>query len=230
MPHSAYFNRVNFKDYKMGRQRSTGKNITIQLTAGRLPLAVLAKVNELASTRGYGVYLSTIQNLRLTGIPEEELGTVKGQLQAAGAELRAAGRFPKPKVCVGKPSCNLGLAEIDKLAKKIWGRFGSRIKVKPKFKIALAACPASCSNALLTDIGVIATRKGYDIYFGGKGGTRPRVGVRIVRGVDEERVLAVIEQLVALHDSKPGSKLRMFKLLDDPDFPFPVNDEVKSKK
>ncbi|MEJ2691231.1 MAG: nitrite reductase, partial [Deltaproteobacteria bacterium] len=145
---------------------------------------------------------------------------VKGELRAAGAELKAPGRFPKPKVCVGKPSCNLGLVEIDQLAKKIWQRFGSRTSVKPKFKIALAACPASCSNALLADIGVIATRNGYDIYFGGKGGTRPRVGERIVRGADDERVLDVIGQLVALHDSKPGSKLRMFKLLDDPDFPF----------
>lgn len=206
----------------MTKQQAAGKNITIQLTAGRLPLTVLAKVNELAATKGYGVYLSTIQNLRLTDIPAEELEEVRGQLRMAGAELRGPGRFPKPKVCVGKPSCNLGLTEIDKLAEKIWRRFGCRTSVKPKFKIALAACPASCSNALLADIGIVATRKGYDIYFGGKGGTRPRIGSRIARGTDDERVLAVIEQLVALHDSKPGSKLRMFKLLGDPDFPFSV--------
>lgn len=204
----------------MSKQLNTTKNVTILLTAGRLPLPVLAKVNELATQKGYGVYLSTVQNLRLTGIGEGELDEVKQQLIAVGAELKAPGRFPKPKVCVGKPSCNLGLVEIDRLADKIWRAFGSRTGVKPKFKIALAACPASCSNALLADIGVIATKSGYDIYFGGKGGTRPRVGVRIERGVDDDRVLAVIEQLVALHASKPGSKLRMFKLLDDAGFPF----------
>ena len=206
----------------MSKQQAITKNITILLTAGRLPQPVLAKVDELASQKGYGVYLSTVQNLRLTGIAEQEFDEVKKQLIAVGAELRAAGRFPKPKVCVGKPSCNLGLVEIDKLADKIWQKFGPRTGVKPKFKIVLAACPASCSNALLADIGVIATKSGYDIYFGGKGGTRPRVGSRIERGADEDQVLAVMEQLVALHESRPGSKLRMFKLLSDADFPFRV--------
>jgi NAD(P)H-nitrite reductase large subunit len=174
--------------------------------------------------KGYGVYLSTVQNLRITGLSEEDLPGVKAALQAVGAEIKAPGRFPKPKVCVGKPYCNLGLVDLAALADHIRERFGDRTEVKPKFKIAMAACPASCSNALLADIGVIATRSGYDIYSGGKGGTRPRVGVRIVRGADEERVLEAIEQLVDFHHRKTGKKQRMFKLLEDPEFPFAASE------
>jgi len=203
-------------------QKTTTKNLTILLPGGRVPWKVLGRVSELAAAKGYGVYLTTIQNLRLTGIPEEELADVKRQLQAAGADIKGPGRFPKPRVCVGKPHCNLALIDTERLSERIWQRFGDRTEVKPKFKIAIAACPASCSNALLADIGVVATRGGFDIYCGGKGGTRPRVGVRIVRGADEEKVIEVIGELAAFHDRKTGQKQRMYKLLEDPEFPFKV--------
>ena len=210
-------------------EKRAAKGLTILLTAGRLPLPVLAKVNDLAAEKGYGVYLTTIQNLRLTGIAEEDLVGVREQLLAVGAEMKAPGRFPKPKVCVGKPHCNLALADIEKLAAHIWRRFGARTEVKPKVKIAIAACPASCSNALLADIGVITTRNGYDIYCGGKGGTRPRVGDRIVRGAEVNRVVDVIGELVDFHDRKTGKKQRMFKLLEDPEFPFEVENKEKKR-
>lgn len=203
-------------------QKSTSKNLTILLPGGRLPRKVLARVSELAAAKGYGVYLTTIQNLRLTGIPESELDEAKRQLQAVGADIKGPGRFPKPRVCVGKPHCNLALVDTERLSERIWQRFGARTEVKPKFKIAIAACPASCSNALLADIGVVATRGGFDIYCGGKGGTRPRVGVRIARGVDEEGVIEAIAELAAFHDRKTGQKQRMYKLLEDPEFPFAV--------
>lgn len=202
-----------------GKQK---KNITILLSGGRLPVELLGKVDELAKEYSFEVYLSTVQNLRLACVPEEHFEKIRAELVAAGADLKAPGRFPKPKVCVGSPSCNLGLVDTEELGTRIWQHFGSRTNVKQKIKIAISACPAACSNALLADIGAVATRSGYDIYVGGKGGARPRVGQRIVRQADEERLLEVIGILVDFHDRKTSSKQRMFKLLDDPEFPFSV--------
>lgn len=99
-------------------------------------------------------------------------------------------------------------------------RFGDRANVKPKFKIAISACILSCSGALLTDIGVIATRNGYDLYVGGKGGPYPKMGRRLLRDVGESEILDAIGKLVDFHDLKTAKKQRLVKLIDDPDFPF----------
>lgn len=199
-------------------------NLTIMLPAGRLPLSMLDKVNEIVRQKGLEVYLSTAQNLRLMGIMEQDLDGIKQQLAAVGAVFKGPGKFPLPKVCVGMPHCNLGIVDTKGLSDRILARFKERKNVKPKFKIALAGCTLSCSGALLADIGVVATRKGFDVYAGGKGGPNPVVGQKIGKGVSEEQVLDIIEKLVDFHDAKTGKKQRMVKLFKEPDFPFSMID------
>jgi sulfite reductase beta subunit-like hemoprotein len=194
--------------------------LTIMLPGGIVPPGILARVSELADEYGFGVYLSTAQNLRLINIPEEHLEAVRSALADAGAVFKGPGRFPLARVCIGAVNCNLGIVDTIALARRIHERFGGREKVKPKFKIAVSGCPAACSGAMLTDIGIVATRSGFDLYAGGKGGPRPKTGRRIGRGMDEAALLDAIEALVDFHDRKTGKKQRFARLLDDPGFPF----------
>jgi len=196
------------------------KSLTLMLPAGRLPLQLMAKAQEVAERYGLGIYLSTAQNLRLTGVRDEDVDAVKNELAPLGAVFKAPGKFPLPKVCVGKPSCNMGVIDPADLSARILERFGDRANVKPKFKIAISGCILSCSGALLVDIGVIATRNGYDLYVGGKGGPYPKMGRRILRDVGETEILDAIGKLVDFHDAKTAKKQRMVKLIDEPDFPF----------
>lgn len=195
-------------------------SVTILLPAGRLPLAIMAKAQELASTYDLGIYCSTAQNLRLMNVPESAVDDIKKSLAPLGADFKGPGKFPLPRVCVGKPHCNLGLINIEELNALVLERFKDRPNTKPKFKIALAACPLSCSGVMTTDIGVHATKKGYEVYAGGKGGPNPKKGIRIKRGATETEVVDIIETLVEFHDQKTAKKQRMFKLLNDPEFPF----------
>jgi len=204
----------------METQEKTTTRLTILLPAGRLPHEVMAKVNELAHKYNLEVYLSTAQNLRLMGIREEDLGRIRNELQPLGVDFKGPGKFPLPRVCIGNRDCNLGIADPHRLSLKILEHFKAHTKVKPKFKIAISGCPASCSGAGLTDIGIMATRSGFDIYVGGKMGPVPKTGRRIVRGADEDKVIAVIEELVNFHDARTDKKNRMSKLIDDPDFPY----------
>jgi NAD(P)H-nitrite reductase large subunit len=196
-------------------------NITLLLPAGRLPLPIMAKAHEVAEKYHLGVYLSTTQNLRLLDVPEEAMDAIKAELAPFGAQFKAPGKFPLPRVCVGSPHCNLGVIDTSKLSAAIVERFKDKAVTKPKFKIAIAGCPLSCSGVLTTDIGIMATRAGYEVYAGGKGGTSPKVGRRILRKAKEEEVLEVIEKLVNFHDAHTIKKQRLYKLLDHPDFPFP---------
>ncbi|PLX48958.1 MAG: nitrite reductase [Desulfobulbaceae bacterium] len=195
-------------------------SVTVLLPAGRLPLDIMAAAHELAVKYDLGIYCSLAQNLRLMNVPESLVPEVKAALAPLGADFKGPGKFPLPRVCVGKPHCNLGLVDIEALNRVILARFKDRPKTKPKFKIALAACPLCCSGVGLTDIGVHATKKGYEVYVGGKGGPNPKVGRRIKRGATEAEVVDIIETLVEFHDRKTGKKQRMWKLLEDPEFPF----------
>ncbi len=195
-------------------------SVTILLPAGRLPLAIMAKAHELAVKYDLGIYCSTAQNLRLLNVPESAVDAVKQALVPLGADFKGPGKFPLPRVCVGMPHCNLGLVDIEELNNKILERFKGRAHTKPKFKIALAACPLSCSGVMTTDIGVHATKKGYEVYVGGKGGPNPKKGRRIKRQASVAEVVDIIDTLVEFHDRKTGKKQRMIKLLDDPEFPF----------
>lgn len=196
------------------------KSLTLLLQAGRLPLPMMAKVVELAQRYDLGVYFSTAQNLRLVGVKDDDFDAVKAELIAMGADLKAPGKFPIPKVCIGKPSCNMGVVDPAELSAKIKELFGARTGVKPKFKIAISACILNCSGAMLADMGIIASRNGYDFYVGGKGGPYPKVGRRVLRDVGEDEILDAMKKMVDYHDAKTAKKQRMAKLLEEPDFPF----------
>lgn len=196
-------------------------DITLLLPSGRLPLKIMEEAHKLASKYNLRVYLSTMQNLRLTDVAENDAEAIKKALGELGAEFKAPGKFPIPRICIGKDHCNLGLVDTELLSERVLDHFSDKKHTKAKFKIAIAGCTMCCSNIKTTDIGVMATREGYELYAGGKGGPFPRVGRRIGRKLDDDRVLEMMEILVAYHDNKTEKKQRMYKLLTESDFPFP---------
>ena len=195
-------------------------HLTVMLPAGRLPLDIMAQAQSLAAEHYLTIYLTNAQNLRLLNIPAEAMDDVKASLAALGATFKMKGAFPIPRACLGAPHCNHGIINTHDLSDKILAKFANRPHTKPKFKIAIAACGTSCSNPKLTDIGIIAKRKGFDFYVGGKGGIIPQIGIRVIRDCSEEDVLNAIDTLVEYHDANTDKKLRMVKLLAKDDFPF----------
>jgi len=197
------------------------RHVTILVPGGKLTPGQMRTINTIAEQYGLSYYLTTAQNVRLIGATAENIDAIQSHLLNKGILLKVPGRFPKPKVCVGMPGCNLGVGDTFALSDKILARFGNRSDVRPKYKIALSGCPACCGGSKLADIGVVATRKGFDVYVGGKGGPLPRVGQRIARGLSDEQVLDVIGRLADYHAARTPKKQRMFKLLNDRDFPCP---------
>jgi dissimilatory sulfite reductase (desulfoviridin) alpha/beta subunit len=202
------------------KERDGRKAITILLPSGRLPLEVMQEVTRLAQQFGFEIYLTTMQNLRLRNVPESAVPVIQAAILRLGMEVKKPGQFPLPRVCMGARHCELGVADPELLSEAILERFRIREHTKGKFKIAISGCTLCCSGPKTTDIGIVATREGYEIFLGGKGGPFPLVGKRVERGADRERVLAVIEQVVAFHGKHTRQKQRLCKLLDHPEFPF----------
>lgn len=195
-------------------------SITVLLPAGRLPLPIMDMALQLAKKHDFGVYVTTAQNIRLLDVPSEVADEAKAALAALGADFKAPGKFPLPKVCIGQGRCNLAVSDPEDLSNKILAKYADRKHTKAKFKIGISACTMCCSSTKLVDIGIMATRDGYDVFAGGKGGPFPQVGRRIERKADDARVLEIVEELVEFHDKKTEKKQRIYKLLNDPEFPF----------
>lgn len=203
-------------------ESSAGISITVLLPAGRLPLDMMQTAHDLAEQYSFGIYLSLTQNMRLINVPDSAVDHVKKELAALGADFKGPGKFPLPRICIGKPHCSLGIIDTEQINRKILERFGDRKKTKAKFKICIAGCTVGCPWSKNTDISIMASRAGYTIYAGGKGGPIPQIARRIKQKATENEVLDVIETLVDFHDRKTKTKQRMYKLLADPEFPFPA--------
>lgn len=205
----------------MNNESDKQHRLTILLPAGRLPLPVMAKAYELAQRYGLEVYLSTLQNLRLMGLDEEQLARAKAELAPLGVNFKGPGQFPIPRVCIGQRDCSAGVQEPAELSRQLLAYFQDRGPFKPKIKIAISGCPFCCSGVKTTDIGIMGTQKGFDLYAGGKGGPNPVVGRRIAREADADQVIRTVATLLAYHDRKTPKKQRLARLLNEPDFPFP---------
>lgn len=195
------------------------KHVTLLLSGGLLAPEKMSAINTIAEKYSLTLYLTTAQNLRLLGATEENLEAIKNELVTLGLTLKAPGKFPIPKVCVGMPYCNLGLADTFSIADKITARFGDRTEVKQKYKISVSGCPACCGGSKLADIGIVATRNGFELYVGGKGGPLPKTGTRLAKGLSEDEVLDAVGRLADFHAANTPKKLRMFKLMKLDSFP-----------
>ncbi len=192
------------------------------LPAGRLPLDMMKITYGLAEKHHFGIYFSLTQNMRLINVPESAVDSVKEELAVLGANFKGPGKFPIPRICVGKPHCNLGVVDTEQISRKILQRFGKRKRTKAKFKICIAGCTIGCPWPKNSDISIMATRAGYTVYAGGKGGPFPQIARRIRLKATEDEVLDIIAALVDFHDRKTKTKQRIYKLLADPEFPFPA--------
>ncbi len=196
-------------------------SLTILRTAGLVDPEFFQAVADVVRRYNLTVYLSTTQNIRLLEVRESDRDEIMRELAAKGARFKGQVKFPLAKTCVSRPHCKLGKFDTFALAQRIDEHFQGWEKIKPKIKIAISGCTAACSGPMTTDIGIVGTPVGLDIYVGGKLGALPKLGRRIVRRADEDRVIAVIEELVTYHYNQPGKKLRMFKLINNDDFPYP---------
>lgn len=199
---------------------STSTSVTILLPSGRLPLDLMKEIQTLSEKYNLGIYLTTQQNMRIYNIPADTVDTIKAALTPYNVVFKAPGLFPMPRICIGKPHCNLGLVDTDELSSEILSHFKNRGTTKPKLKIAISGCSLCCSSAKTTDIGIIATKKGLNLYAGGRGGPRPMEGKLILQNSDSKEVIQTIEKIFDYHDANTPKKQRLQNLMSKPDYPF----------
>ena len=149
--------------------------VTTRIPAGIITPEQLETIAQVG--RKYHVpVLKITSGLRviLAGIPPEDVQQVFADLgPLAKPETSPCVKFVH--ACLGTDMCKYGKQDSIALARAIDNQFLKQ-SFPAKIKIGVSGCPRCCSESHTRDIGIIGTTRGWMVFFGGNGGTRPRFG------------------------------------------------------
>ncbi len=115
------------------------------------------------------------------------------------------------QACLGTDMCEYGKQDSIGLARTIDEKFKDQT-FPAKVKIGVSGCPRCCSESHTRDIGIIATPKGWTVFFGGNAGTRPRFGDLIARDITSNEAVDCAQRLADYYRShaKPHERTARF--------------------
>ena len=121
------------------------------------------------------------QRIALVGLESGDVPKVIDDLGSlAKPETAPCVKFVQ--ACLGTDTCRYGNQDSIGLARAVDERFRNQT-FPAKIKIGISGCPRSCGESHTRDIGIMGTNKGWTVFFGGNGGTRPRFGDIIARNL-----------------------------------------------
>ncbi|CAG7621678.1 Nitrite reductase [NAD(P)H] [Paenibacillus solanacearum] len=137
------------------------------------------------------VKLTGGQRIDLLGVKKEDLTAMWQDLDmpsgyAYGKAIRTV------KTCVGEDYCRFGTGDAMGLGIKLEKRF-ERLNTPAKVKMAVSGCPRNCAESGIKDLGVVSVDGGWELYAGGNGGVKVRVGDLLATVKTEDDVIEYAE-------------------------------------
>jgi sulfite reductase beta subunit-like hemoprotein/molybdopterin converting factor small subunit len=168
----------------------------------------LVALGELAAELGSEVRFTRSQNLIVTGVPTERVGSLTERLEAIGFEPRRSKLYARSVACTDHQFCNYSVAEtkgkLKELLPELERRFGA--EAVEGLRIHMDGCPHACAQHWVADIGLQGTTatdaasgarvEAYNLRLRGGLGTRAAIGVPLLRRIPEDQVTEVVCRLV----------------------------------
>ncbi len=188
----------------VARQKERGLfSVGLCVPTGRVTSAQLDELARISDSYGSGeVRLTTAQNAILINVPETKVPRLLEE-----PLLREFSPIPHPFMrglvtCTGTDYCNLALIETKSIGKKL-AEF--MVQQSPKgipLTMHWSGCPAGCGNHQAADIGFQGAKvrvgeevvDAVSIFVGGRTGTDPRPGEKIIELVP----VAMLEEVIPL--------------------------------
>jgi NAD(P)H-nitrite reductase large subunit len=181
--------------------------------AGLVDPETLEKIAAVA--RKYEVPVIKItsgQRIALVGFREEDLAPAWRDL---GLDIGRATELCLHYVqaCPGNSVCRYGMRdslgsglEIEKIL--------TGMELPAKLKIGISGCPMSCGESLVRDIGLIGSKKGWTVSFGGNAGSRVRSGDKLAAGLDDEEAKRLVVRLAEFYRANGKKRERAARFVE----------------
>lgn len=197
--------------------------VVTRIPAGVVSPEMLEKIASVA--RRYHVPLVKLtsgQRILLCGIQERDLEAVWSELQASGQrEFAPCVRYVQ--ACVGSETCKYGVLDSLEVALTLEQQYQGMV-FPAKLKIGVSGCLRSCSESYLRDIGLIGTRKGWIVTFGGNSGRRPEIGIKVAEGLSQADALDLVQRLLEYYREHAQPKERTGRFLERIGFEMLMSD------
>jgi nitrite reductase (NADH) large subunit len=140
------------------------------------------------------------QRIDLFGAHLSDLPAIWEELINAGFESgHAYGKALRTvKSCVGSTWCRFGLHDSVSFAIRIEERYRG-LRAPHKIKSAVSGCIRECAEAQSKDFGIIATDKGWNLYVGGNGGSKPQHAILLAADLDSDTCIKYIDRFLMFY-------------------------------
>ena len=187
--------------------------IAPHVPAGLITSDQLRKLADVADKyNAKAIKITAAQRIALVGLEENDIDSAWQDLgMKPGAAIGLCVR--SIKTCPGTSFCKRGFKDSVSIGLKLDYRYHG-MNLPNKLKIGVSGCPNSCADNHTRDIGLMGTPKGWTVFVGGKGGTIPRLGDRLVMGIPDEKVLDLVDDIVNLYSDNANNKERLGAYID----------------
>lgn len=187
--------------------------IAPHIPAGLISSDQLRKLADVADKyKVSAIKVTAAQRIALVGLKEEDIDNAWNDLgMKPGAAIGLCVR--SIKTCPGITFCKRGFRDSVKLGLELDDRYHG-MNLPNKLKIGVSGCPNSCADNHTRDIGLMGMPKGWTIFVGGKGGTIPRLGNRLIMNVPDDKVLDIVDKIVRVYSENAKGKERLGSYID----------------
>lgn len=187
--------------------------IAPHIPAGLITSDQLRKLADVADKyKVSAIKVTAAQRIALVGLKEEDIDNAWNDLgMKPGAAIGLCVR--SIKTCPGITFCKRGFRDSVKLGLELDDRYHG-MNLPNKLKIGVSGCPNSCADNHTRDIGLMGMPKGWTIFVGGKGGTIPRLGNRLIMNVPDDKVLDIVDKIVRVYSENAKGKERLGSYID----------------
>lgn len=168
--------------------------ITPHLPGGFIKADIMRKYADVADKYKGVLKCTSAQRIMITNLQSEDIEKIWEELGMQPA-LGYANCVRSVKICPGIVFCKRGKQDSIKLGMELDKRY--IVKEMPsRMKLGVSGCPNSCSEAVIKDVGLIATDAGWDVYVGGSAGSHPRLADKLIEGLAYDDVLRMVDIII----------------------------------
>jgi NAD(P)H-nitrite reductase large subunit len=158
------------------------------------------------------VRITSGQRFALVGLDEKDVPAIWRDLGGL-SERETAPCIRYVQTCLGTGTCKYGNQDSIGLGLDIEGRYHGAV-FPAKLKIGVSGCPRCCGESFMRDIGVIGTKRGWTVTFGGNSGRRPRIGTSITDDLTSEEALDLVQRLLEYYRTNAEPQERTARFIE----------------
>ncbi|PWJ42875.1 nitrite reductase large subunit NirB [Sediminitomix flava] len=181
-------------------QRGGTYSVVPRVAGGEITPDKLIVLGQVA--KKYDLYLKITggQRIDMFGAHVGDLPDIWEELINAGFESgHAYGKSLRTvKSCVGSTWCRYGLHDSVTFAIDVENRYKG-LRAPHKLKGGVSGCIRECAEARGKDFGIIATEKGWNLYVGGNGGSKPQHAELLAADISSEDCIKYLDRFLMFY-------------------------------